>query len=180
MKVMKKLFKDKLKAIVLLVCSLIFFANTEVYAQRDKEPEPLKYEIYSAGVGAQGTYLVRVHLYTKRVRQVNDPDLKKAAIHGVLFRGFAPLEKGGVSQKPIILDPSVESENAEYFTEFFSNSGRFSSYVNIVPKTYEVVKGGKKAFKYKICVTVQVHKDALRQEMERNGIVKSLSNVFNK
>ena len=177
---MKHFNRLTLKFILLSVLVLIFAGNNDVYAQKDRQPEPLKYEIYSDGVGAQGTYLIRVYLFTRNVRKVNDPDLKKAAVHGVLFRGFTSLEKGGVSQKPLISDPTAETQHSKYFKEFFSNEGRFMNFATIIPSSYEVVKGGTKAFKYKICVTAQVHKDALRKEMETNGIIKSLSNVFNK
>ncbi len=177
---MKALSKINLKHTLFVLSFIFCVGNIDMYAQRDRDPEPLMYEIYSDGVGAQGTYLIKVYLYTKKVKHVNDPDLKKAAIHGVLFRGFSPLEKGGVTQKPLLSDPSLEQSNASYFDKFFSNDGTFMHFATIVPNTYEVVKSGRKAFKYKICVTAQVHKDALRKEMEKNGIIKSLSSVFNK
>lgn len=49
--------------------------------------DPLKYEIEGEGVGAQGTYLVKVTVIQKKSKLDADV-IKKCAVHGVLFKDF--------------------------------------------------------------------------------------------
>ena len=76
-----------LKKITLFLCFL--FSAITVSAG-----DVLNYEIEGAGVGTQGTYLVKVWVVSKK----NKPNLnliKKCAVHGVLFRGFVNDRKRG-------------------------------------------------------------------------------------
>lgn len=136
-----------------------------------KNDKPLQYDIESAGSGVQGTYLVRVWVYSKSGK-VSDEEIKKAAVHGVIFRGFNG-GQGSPSQRPIATSTTLEEEKAEYFKAFFGSA--YLQYANIVSGSYQRVKVAKE---YKIGVIVQVSKDNLRRELEQAGVVKGLSNGF--
>lgn len=136
-----------------------------------KGDDPLQYDIEAAGSGTQGTYLVRVWVYSKSGK-VSDADIKKAAVHGVTFRGFAAGE-GSPAQRPIAPSPTVETQHADYFGAFFK--GPHEQFANIVTGSYRRTKLSKG---YKSGAVVQVQKDALRHELEEAGIVRGLSSGF--
>ena len=136
-----------------------------------KSDKPLQYDIEAAGSGVQGTYLVRVWIYSKSGK-ISDEDIKKAAVHGVIFRGFNG-GQGSPSQRPIATSTTLEEEKAEYFKTFFGFA--YLQYANIVSGSYQRVKNHKD---YKVGAIVQVNKDNLRRELEQAGIVKGLSNGF--
>ncbi|MBR2863402.1 MAG: hypothetical protein IKB97_07580 [Bacteroidaceae bacterium] len=136
--------------------------------------DPLKYDIASAGSGVQGTYLVKVWVYSKNGK-VTDEQLKYAAVHGCIFRGFAG-GQGMPSQRPIAAGPTVEQDHADYFQAFFDGEGTYLQFASVVGASYERVKLQKKG--YKVGAVVQVNKDQLRRELEKAGIVKGLSSGF--
>lgn len=130
-----------------------------------------EYDIRCAGVGVQGTYLVEVSGYGKTVEKAIS-EIKKAAVHGVLFRGIS----GECNQKPIINDPGIESSKADFFNKFFSDNGDYAKYVAAVNNTnYTPSKVGKR---YKVTMLFSVKKDMLRKDMETAGIIKSLGAGF--
>ena len=148
--------------------AVLLFLSVPVAAKGDK---PLQYDVEAAGSGVQGTYLVRVWVYSKSGK-ISDEDIKKAAVHGVIFRGFNG-GQGAPSQRPIATSIALEEEKAEYFKVFFTSA--YLQYANVVSGSYQRVKASKE---YKIGAIVQVNKDNLRRELEQAGIVKELSNGF--
>ena len=66
---------------VLSLLILLLFCIMGAMAKGDKLP---KYDITGAGSGKEGTILVKVYVYEKKV---SDEDLKRVAVHGVVFRG---------------------------------------------------------------------------------------------
>jgi len=155
------------RLLLIILAVFIIIPNT-VFAKNDK---PLQYDIESAGSGVQGTYLVRVWVYSKSGK-VSDEDIKRAAVHGIIFRGFNG-GNGSPSQRPIAQSTTLEYEKAEYFKAFFSSA--YLQYANIVSGSYQRVKSAKE---YKVGAIVQVSKDNLRRELEQAGVVKGLSNGF--
>ncbi len=136
--------------------------------------DALKYDIESAGSAVEGSYLVKVWVHSKMAR-VSDDELKHAAVHGVLFRGFHG-KQGQVSQRPLAKSAVVEQQRADYFKVFFGEEGAYLQYATIVPGSYERVKMQKKG--YKVGAVVQVFKDNLRRELQSAGIIQGLSSGF--
>lgn len=125
------------------------------------------YEITCAGTGIQGTYLVEVTSYGKTVDAAL-AQMKKDAIHGVLFRGLT----GKCTQKPLTGRAEVENEHKVFFDKFFGKSGDYAQYVVDDPNVAMVpVKIGKQ---YKVTKVVSVKKDMLRRDLEKAGIIKAL------
>ena len=129
-----------------------------------------RYDIEGVETGQRGTYLVKVYVYSKK-SSVTTEEFKFAAVHGVLFRGFAA--KGFGTQKPIA-KPETESQHADFFHAFFNN-GDYAAYAQVVNPVADRIKIGKE---YKIAATVSISKDELRKTLEGAGIIRSLNSGF--
>lgn len=129
-----------------------------------------RYDIEGMGTGQQGTYLVKVYVYSKESSATTE-EFKYAAVHGVIFRGFSG--KGFGTQKPIA-KPEIQTQHEDYFNTFFNN-GDYATYAQVVNPVADRVKVGKE---YKIAATVLVSKDELRKTLEGAGIILSLSSGF--
>ena len=71
--------------------------------------------------------------------------------------------------------PTVETENAAFCEEFFATDGECQNYASIVAGSYDRVKTKKG---YKSGAILQVNKTTLRKELEKAGIIRSLSSGF--
>jgi hypothetical protein len=136
---------------------------------KDKNAMP-QYDISGAGSGTEGTVLVKVYVTAK---SVTDADLKRAAVHGVVFRGFSGTSSG--AKQPAMAPISAESENSEFCDRFFAPDGQCMNFVSIVPGSYERTRADKLL---KVGAILQVDKSSLRKELERAGVVRSLSSGF--
>lgn len=136
-------------------------------AKGDKFP---KYDITGAGSGVEGTLLVKVYVYASNV---SDEDFKRAAVHGVVFRGCTGNNSG--ARQPAMVSPTAEADNAAFCQAFFAADGQCQSYATIIAGSYDRVKTQKG---YKCGAIVQVNKTSLRKDLEKAGIVRSLSSGF--
>ena len=136
-------------------------------AKGDKMP---KYDITGAGSGTEGTILVKVYVYTSSVK---DEDLKRAAVHGVVFRGCVGNQSG--ARQPAMAPATAEADNASFCEAFFAADGQCQNYATIIDGSYDRVKTQKG---YKSGAIVQVDKTSLRKELEKAGVVRSLSTGF--
>jgi hypothetical protein len=152
--------------ISILICVFCFSAS----AQKN---EHLRYDIECADNGMQGTYLVKVWVYTKKNKLSSD-ELKKYAVHGVIFKGFAG--KGSCQgQRAMAQSPALEQERAGFFYPFFNNDRAYAKYATEVDGRIERIKIGKE---YKYGTTISVSKDMLRKDLESAGIIRGLSDGF--
>lgn len=148
---------------------ILFFTFSLAFAA-----EPLEYEIKGVGSGVQGTYLVKVYVISKKSKP--DADLlKKCAVHGVLFKGFAGTNSR-VHQKPLAGSPLAEQQHSDFFDPFFSEGGAYRNYADLVTSQYEITKMAKK--QYRIGATISVMKDQLRKDLEQAGVIKALGAGF--
>lgn len=154
-----------------LITLLCFLLPLTMEAKKEK---PLKYDIECAGTGGEGTYLVKVTVYTSGRNGVTDDMLRKGAVHGVIFRGFKGTD-GCISQKPLAKSPTIEQEKADFFTVFFQENGQYMTYATMVKGSIETVKVAKE---YATAAVISVSKDLLRQDLEKAGIIRGLSSAF--
>lgn len=168
---MKKIFL----LLILMVTATTF---SQAKKKADKATEEWRYEIECAGIGTDGTYLIKVWSYSKK-GNVAITQAKKNAIHGIIFKGFAGGEKGCNSQKPLVSNPNLESEKEDFFKPFFEDGGKYMKFVSVSSDgnvdASDRMKVGKE---YKIGIVVSVMKDALRKDLEAAGIIKGLSSGF--
>ncbi|MDE5773118.1 MAG: hypothetical protein K2H86_01500 [Muribaculaceae bacterium] len=132
-----------------------------------------EYELEGSGTGSQGTYLLTVSVLTKN-KNIDSKQLGKAAVHGVLFKGFSNKDLRQ-HQKPLAGSAAVEASHPEYFEGFFSDNGAYKNYVESVGGSRAVVKSGKQ---YKVSAKVIVNKEQLRKDLEQAGVIKGFNSIF--
>lgn len=159
-------------SVLLLVCGTVSAQNKKKKA--NKTLETFNYEIECAGVGAQGTALVKVWSFSDKPA-ISKEQCEKNAVHGIIFKGYSGKENGCVTQRALINSPGAEYEHSDYFRLFFADGGEYAKYVTITNMSRDVVKVGKQ---YKIGMTISVQKDALRKALEAGGVLKSLDSGF--
>lgn len=160
----------KMKIFLLTLCCLFF----SVAVEAKKKNEPLVYDIECAGTGGTGTYLVKVIVYTKKAKDATNDLLRKAAVHGVIFKGFKGTG-GCISQKALTSGPMVEQEHADFFLSFFNENGQYMIYSDLVKGSIESMKINKS---YATSAVISVSKDLLRKDLEGAGIVRGLGDMF--
>ena len=156
---------------VLLLMTL--FLSFSVLSVKGENFVGVDYEIEGAGVGAQGTYLVKVTVVSKKSK-VQNAQIARCAVHGVLFRGFVNKELRQ-NQKPLAGGPSAEVQHADFYKDFFSESGMSKNYVSAVKGSQQVVKSGKE---YKVSTIVTVNKDQLLSDLKAAGVIRGLNSGF--
>lgn len=157
-----------------LIFSFLFFViNCFAHSSKNTGNELPPYEISGAGTGTQGTYLVEV-VVTSKNKSVSDDVLKRAAVNGVLFRGFSDTTSRK-TQKPLAGSAANEAQHADFYKEFFGENGSAASYANIVSGSRSVTKSDKQ---YKIKATVSVNKESLIKYLQDMGIVRGLNSIF--
>ncbi|MBR6017391.1 MAG: hypothetical protein IK073_02075 [Paludibacteraceae bacterium] len=163
--------KKLLFTLALAVTAFVATADAKPKAQR--EMEQFKYEIQCAGNGVEGTYLVRVWTYSKKLKTAQTA-CPRNAVHGVIFKGFTGGE-GCVGQKAMVRNAGAELEYSDFFEHFFAENGEYRKYISTVPGTEEILKVGKE---YKVGIVVTIQKDELRRALEAAGVIKSLNYGF--
>lgn len=161
---------------LLLIMALVVtaaVATTDAKPKAQREMEEFKYELQCAGNGVQGTYLVRVWTYNKKLKAAQTA-CPRNAVHGVIFKGFVGGE-GCVGQKALARTPGAEMEYKDFFEHFFAENGEYRKYISTVPGTEEILKVGKE---YKVGIVVSIQKDELRRALEAAGVLKSLNYGF--
>ena len=156
----------------LFLLLIIMLSSALVMSAMSKD-EGFNYEIEGAGTGTQGTYLVKITVITKD-KKIADEKIASCAVHGVLFRGFSNKELRQ-SQRPLAGSAMAESQHADFFKDFFKESGIAKNYVSSVSGSRQVTKSGKE---YKISTIVTVNKEQLHSDLEKAGIIKGLNSGF--
>ena len=148
------------------------FASCGSASRLSKADTPWTYEIESVGVGADGTYAIRVWSYYKNAK-IPLEVAKRNAVHAVIFKGV-PAGNGAASQPPLKTD-AVTASDSVFFGNFFQ--GEYQDYINSVASgSLRILK--LRAREYKIGYVVSVAKDNLRKYLEDQGVIKGLSSGF--
>lgn len=164
--------------------SLIFLILSPVGAQSRKERKILfssqyNYEIEPVGVGNDGTKVFKVWGYGKQVSEAV-MSAKANAVAACIFKGL-PGGAGSAPTPPICSEPNIENTKADYFEQFFEVGGKYLQYISLTNDSDQNPAGEdrlkiKKG--YKVAVYVQVMYDALRKQLEADGIARRLDSGF--
>ena len=163
---------------------LLFFLVNHLNAQKhdrksNQNTEIWRYEIECAGVGGQGSKLVKVWSYLESPKASESIALKNA-VHGIVFKGYSGGVQGCSSFRPLVRDAEVHEEHKRFFKNFFQDGGMYLKFVTSATEGMvdagDVFKIGKKKFKVGIVVSVQT--ELLRRHLEKNGIISGLSSGF--
>lgn len=114
-----------IKKQTLMLLSMILFAWLPSLTGKTKD-KPQVYEISCGGNATQGYYLVRVKATVDK-KEIGDNILKRCAIHGVLFRGYAG-GSGCTSQPPLTCSAMTEQQYSDFFVSFFRSGGGCEAY----------------------------------------------------
>jgi|SRR5690554_3351983 len=169
-----------------LVTTVLFvlFASFSAQAQWKKkkaleDTKIWRYDVECEGIAKQGAKLVKVYSYSKNPKHAKSAGMRNA-VHGIIFKGYAGGGQGCTSAQPLVKDPSVEEEYHEFFEKFFSLDGEYMKYVTSATdgslSQGDILKVSKR--EYKIGIVVTVMRDQLRKRLEKEGIVKSLTDGF--
>lgn len=134
----------------------------------------LQYDVECGGaISKEGCYMIKVWVYSAN-KKVTPEQLKKAAVHGTLFRGVSA-SGDCQSFKPLAGSALAEQQHKDFFHAFFGADNLYLSYVTLADTPYEYIKVSKK---YKVGTIAIVSKDALRKDLEKAGIIRGLSTGF--
>lgn len=162
-----------MKRIFFLIFATIFLASCSSASKLNRADQPFAYEVESVGVGADGTYAIRIWSFSKKP-EITMVKPQQNAIHATLFRGI-PAGGGATAQPALIPSDSQYNHDSPFFQEFFKSD--YQRFVNSVAKgSVQVVKSGRR--EYKIGYVMSIAKDNLRRYLEEQGIIKGLSSGF--
>ena len=123
------------------------------------------YNIAGVAIAQEGYYLVEISAIVDKKKKATIELAKKCAIHGCLFKGFSV---DNIAQKPMVISPSVEDENPDFFNKLFEE--QYKRYTNCT-HPIQIVKVGKQ---YRVTAIVLVSKELLRKDLESAGIIRKL------
>lgn len=161
-----------------LIVSLMFVLCAVVDA-KDKKEDTYRYELESYnGSMAQddSKCIVRVWSYGKKEKVTRDVCMKNA-VHGILFKGYPAFDNRSTGKDALV--PEGYEAHKDYFDKFF-NEGDYLQYVQLtnkgMPEPGSVIKISKK--EYKVGMLVMISYSALRERLEKDGIIKALDFLF--
>jgi len=135
------------------------------------------YEIEPVGVGQDGTKVFKVWGYGKDVGAAV-MNAKESAVAACIFKGL-PGGAGSAPTPAICSQPNAEQIHAAYFDNFFQVGGKYLQYIAV---TNDADPSGEDRIKmkkgYKVAIYVQVMYDALRKQLEADGIARRLDSGF--
>lgn len=166
-------YHSMVKKFFLFLLAVVVAAATPTAIAKDKKGGVNDYNIEGAGTGTQGTYLVKVTVITKD-KKVSDDAIKRAAVHGVLFRGFTDTTVRR-TQKPLAGSIANEGQHQDFYNDFFNDGGNATSFANIVEGSRSMKKVDKM---YHTSAVVNVNKESLHRYLKDAGIVKGLNSIF--
>ena len=134
------------------------------------------YNITCGGQGKDGQYLVRVTATLKQKNVDAQRELKRLAVHGVLFRGFTGTAKGCTTQKPLAGNPDLEFTRADFFTPFLGDGGGHEKFVSLVTSSYSTTKLKKKM--QEASALLLVDKEGLLRFLEQEKVIQGFSEFW--
>lgn len=157
-----------MKTRVLLAFLSLFIFSGAVSAK--DEVLSFNYELTRDGspVSRDANFVIfTVYSYTKKSKITSDIG-KRNAIHGILFKGLPKTQLQG-AQPPLLKDGNYDTY-ADYLNQFFA-SGDYLQFIEETNKGFQdVVKISSK--EYKVGISVKVNVKALKQRLEKDGIIK--------
>ncbi len=135
----------------------------------------INYELVCMGTGEDGLSVVKVFSYGRNVSSVIGKS-KVNAVDAILFRGYNC--SGGRFVGPLVKSEEVERSRS-YFDEFYRTK-RYFQYVilsgdgSVNPMDRVKTEIGL----YKIGIGVVVRREALRKQLESDGVIRTMNNGF--
>jgi len=174
-----------LRSLAILLSLLFVFSSTvqaqEKHGRKDKKAHyssNYNYEVQIMGVGQDGTKVMKVWGYGKNVESAVI-EAKMNAVAAAIFKGI-PGGHGAAATPAILSDPNASDKHADYFENFFSPGGKYLQFLTLttdgMPSGQDRLQISKK--NYKVAIYAQVMYDALRKQLEADGIARRLDSGF--
>lgn len=168
------------KIFMFLVLTALVCSYAQAQTRRERKilfNSQYNYEISPVGVGQDGTKVFKVWGYGKTVGEAV-MDAKANAVAACIFKGL-PGGGGSAPTPPICGESGAEITHSEYFDRFFEVGGKYLQYI---VQTNDADPAGPDRLKikkgYKVAIYAQVMYDALRRELEANGVARRLDSRF--
>lgn len=123
-----------------------------------------EYNIVGESVAREGSYIVNVSVIVKKKNEATSETVKQYALLGCLYKGFIV---DRISQKPMITN-SLETKEQMHIQNLILN--QYGTFTDLI-SSLQIIKVGKK---YRVSAVILVAKDALRQNLEKEGIIRKL------
>lgn len=161
-----------MKKLLMILACVLMCVTAEA---KEKTPDVVDVSVAGEGIGNGGRPLIVATCSAKKADKVTDSDLRRCAVRGVMFKGWADKSNtqsfdASTNHPAICGNADVETMHADYFKDFF-DSGEAIKYADVVADTRKVMKSGKL---YHVSQIVTVNVSALRAKLEKDGIIKSL------
>ncbi|MEI6138062.1 MAG: hypothetical protein WCP85_02285 [Mariniphaga sp.] len=172
--------KNDLKLFLVLLLSVATF--TTINGQNRKERKILynsqyNYEIEALGVGQDGTKVFKIWGYGSTVGEAV-MSAKANAVAACIFKGLTG-GAGAAPTPPICTEANIEVSKADYFEKFFELGGKYLQYVAVTNDGNPAGEDRLKIKKgYKVAIYVQVMYNALRRQLEADGVARRLDAGF--
>jgi len=181
MKTLKTFYLTSLSiALFLLFTGLNINAQSRNKVRKIEYNSSYNYEVTTVAVGVDGTKLVKVWGYGKKVEDAIR-NAKKLAVASAIFSGYPAASGGAAAPTPaIIKDQNAGTKHAQFFDNFFAPGGKYLQFVQLSndapPSGKDRIKINKKT--YKIGILVSVAYDNLREYLESQSVARSLDAGF--
>jgi len=168
--------KKSILTIIALVLALVTVVGQTRKERKAMYGSQYNYELACLGVGNDGTKLLKVWGYGKKVDNAIY-DAKRTAVAAVIFRGVPA--GNGAAPTPSLLTVDGYEQHMDFFDEFFKDGGMYLSFVNL---TTDGTPGGSDNIKmshgYKVAVSASINFNELRKYLQDKGVVKRLDAGF--
>ena len=108
-----------MKRIFFLIFATILLASCSSASKLNRADQPFAYEVESVGVGADGTYAIRIWSFSKKP-EITMVKPQQNAIHATLFKGI-PAGGGATAQPALVPSDSQYNHDSPFFQEFFKS-----------------------------------------------------------
>ncbi len=172
--------KNKFKLLFVLLLSFVTLSTTDAQTRKERKilyNSKYNYEIEALGVGQDGTKVFKIWGYGSTVGEAV-MSAKTDAVAACIFKGLTG-GAGAAPTPPICSEANIEVTKSDYFEKFFEVGGKYLQYVAVTndgnPAGADRIKIKKG---YKVAIYVQVMYDALRRQLEADGIARRLDSGF--
>lgn len=167
---------NKILLALLVICAGLFSAEA---AKKVKSPGNIpEYTIEGAGARTGGEDFVKVSIMAKKKGDITEEQLAKAAVHGVLFKGYSNSSVQGygeASNHPAIAgSPNAFEQHLDFYQPFFEN-GDYMKYVRFMDAGRSTTKVGNL---YRISAKIKVATGQLTKDMGEQGVAKRMKDGF--
>lgn len=97
-------------------------------------------------------------------------EAKKNAVSDVIFKGFRT--SNSYQAQPVVTEVNARERYSDYFNRFFANGGEYKNFVKEASSTDNSRTESKSNGRVNYGITVTVDRNALQQQMRKDGILR--------